>query len=222
MEKLKRLKSEALDLVTESFRKGESELSQEVKNQTEKTEIEFDKELLREKIDEIISKYEPGETKMDEELAPVVHEAIKFENRRQAADPEIWNYLSIVFGDDYVRHRWEDSKSYFISKRSLKRHGFGRLWWLAEITSTETCEYDEETLEKLMQKTDLIVSLFERKFSDYNKVVKPFIEELGDDQELWRNGSKELNKRLSTYVLEDLSEEEIRDMIKDIREEVKG
>lgn len=220
MEKLKRLNSEALDLVTESFRRGESELSQEVKNEVEKTDIGFDKKRLRRKIDEIISEYEAEDSKMDIELAPVVHEAIHFENKSQAADPEIWNYLSIIFGDDYIRHRWGKSKSYFISKRSLKRHGFGRLWWLAEITSPEALEYDEETLKKLMDYTDLIVSLFERQFSDYSKVVEPFVEEFGGEQKLWREGSKMLNKRLSTLVLEDLSEEEIREMVRDIRDEV--
>lgn len=225
MEKLKRLNSEALDLVTESFRKGESELPQEVRNRTEDTEIEFEKERLNEKIDEVMEECENPSDKpeMDRKLAPVIHDAIHFENQRQAADPGVWNYLSVVMRPDYVRERWGSSKTRFISTGNLKRHSFGWLWWVAEITTDETGQHHEKALDTLLEKTDLTVSLFEREFSNYRKVAIPFINLLGDEKmEVWRETSKELNQRLSTVVLEDLSKEEIRDLIQDSRETVKN
>lgn len=222
MEKLKRLNSEALDLVTESYREGEADLSQEVKNQLEETDIELEKERLNQEIDRVLSEDISG-TDMDRELAPVIHDAIQFDNQRQAADPGVWNYISVVMRPDYVRERWGSQKTRFISSGKLTRHAFGMLWWAAEITTEETGEHDEDALDTLLQKTDLFVSLFERDFSNYRKVAIPYIELLGDEeQETWRETSKLLNQKLSTLVLEDLSEEEIRNMIRDIREEVKN
>lgn len=222
MEKLKRLNSEALDLVTESYRKGESELSQEVRNQVKETDIEFEKERLNQEIDRVLSEELSG-PEMDRELAPAIHDLIHFDNQRQAADSGIWNYISVVMRPDYVRERWGSKKRRFISSGKLTRHAFGMLWWAAEITMEETGEHDKEALNTLMQKTDLFVSLFEREFSNYRKVALPYIELLGEEeQETWRETAKLFNQKLSTLVLEDLSEDEIRDIIRDIREEVKN
>lgn len=225
MQKLKRLNSESLDLVTESFRKGESELPQEVKNRTEETEIEFEKERLNEKIDEVMGECENRSDKpnMDRKLAPVIHDTIRFENQRQAADPGVWNYLSIVMRPDYVRERWGSSKTRFIATGNLKRHSFGWLWWVAEITTDETGHHHADALDTLLEKTDLTVSLFEREFSNYRKVAVPFIEILGNEEmEVWRETSKELNQRLSRVVLEDLSKQDIKDLILNSREIVKN
>jgi|APHM01.1.fsa_nt_gi hypothetical protein len=51
----------------------------------------------------------------------------------------------------------------------------------------------------------------------------PFINLLGDkEMKLWRESAKELNQMLSTVVLEDLSRDEVEDLIRESREAAKS
>ncbi|MFF2574705.1 DUF6339 family protein [Streptomyces goshikiensis] len=79
-------------------------------------------------------------TQADPWLAPRLHAALRL-TRREAADPGLWNYLSLGVAPDYVvwRHLPEP-KTNKIAKVATERfrgqyhkQAFARLWWAAEL-----------------------------------------------------------------------------------------
>lgn len=94
-------------------------------------------------IGEAMNRFQPGEPTSDSWLAPRVHATLRL-TRREAAGEGIWDYLSGVVLQDYVRWRWGDAEGRIPTNRADRiritsrnraiRHAVWRLWWIAELS----------------------------------------------------------------------------------------
>lgn len=87
-------------------------------------------------------RFEDGErTSADAWLAPRLHATLRM-TRREAADPQLWNYLALRAAPDYVqwRHRSRPAHGGAAATVQAARYSgpfytqaFARLWWAAEL-----------------------------------------------------------------------------------------
>lgn len=97
---------------------------------------------LRDLISEAKHRFDPGErTRADAWLAPRLHATLRI-TRAEAADPQLWNFLSMRLAPDYVqwRHRSKPAHSDRPPSVAATRYSgtfhtqtFSRLWWAAEM-----------------------------------------------------------------------------------------
>ncbi|MEU9877146.1 DUF6339 family protein [Streptomyces phaeochromogenes] len=92
---------------------------------------------IRDLIDDAMYTYRDDKpTKVDAWLAPRLHAVLRL-TRAEAADPALWNYLTLGVAPDFVvwRHLSESKKTlnarYF--KGPYHKQAFARLWWSAEL-----------------------------------------------------------------------------------------
>ncbi|MDX3244837.1 DUF6339 family protein [Streptomyces sp. ME18-1-4] len=92
---------------------------------------------IRDLIDDAMYTYRDDRpTQVDAWLAPRLHAILRL-TRAEAADPALWNYLSLGVAPDFVvwRHLSEAKKTtnarYF--KGPYHKQAFARLWWSAEL-----------------------------------------------------------------------------------------
>jgi len=79
-------------------------------------------------------------TATDAWLAPRLHAALRI-TRREAADPRLWNFMSMLVAPDYVIWRWlpeaKGDKTPVVNQRRFcgpfHVQAFARLWWAAEL-----------------------------------------------------------------------------------------
>jgi hypothetical protein len=98
--------------------------------------IEFDEELLRAVIAEGLDRYPDDNNKLDQWLAPRIHNVIRVP-RRIASDRRFWAWIAIEFGREYIKHRFSDADASAIKEFRFTgthlRNGISRLWWAAEL-----------------------------------------------------------------------------------------
>jgi Family of unknown function (DUF6339) len=97
---------------------------------------------LRDLIGEVFSRFDAQDrTRADAWLAPRLHATLRI-TRAEAADPGLWNFLTMRLAPDYVqwRHqprpaRGDNPASVAASRYSGPFHTqtFSRLWWVAEL-----------------------------------------------------------------------------------------
>lgn len=92
---------------------------------------------LRAVIAEAMRKFEFEPPKSDPWLGPRIHATLRL-TRREAAEKDIWAYLSVVEFADYVRWRWPplDEETpipfdRFVGHENV--NALGRLWWATEL-----------------------------------------------------------------------------------------
>jgi hypothetical protein len=85
---------------------------------------------VRALLGEAIARFEKP-TESDRWLGPRLHSALRL-SAREASDPEVWMWLGLGPGIDYVRWRFENRKpNRFVGSRDVQ--AFSRLWWIAEM-----------------------------------------------------------------------------------------
>lgn len=149
----------------------------------------------------------------DSKLATGIHKKINLA-RRYAMDTAVWHYLSCVLYPEYVRYRWTNKIGKVSNERFLggiKRNAFARLWWAAEILHQEG---DYSLIEVCFENQDLYEAIFGRSMSKYPLAAKVFIKTIKDEKrQTIRDTAKAINLLLSTFVLEDLTEQYFQSLI---------
>src|SRR5690349_15493395 len=100
--------------------------------------VPFPDSQLCEKLNKLMT----GNWPNDGESATIVHSLLEI-TRREAAEPKLWHYCSIVICPAYVAWRWRDEGKRVPRNRYLgswERNAIGRLWWLAELTMNPRLE----------------------------------------------------------------------------------
>jgi hypothetical protein len=223
MTELKLLTNGALHMVDREFIKGNKELdSTKLSKYVEQPDFSIEIDSLLDKVDEVMEKH--GSSKksvIDKKLASTVHKELDL-TRRQASNPEIWNYLSIYERPEFVRYRWNKqdgekvAKNRYIvrssSKQSLNRQAFSSLWWVAELTYSEEVGYDYT--EKVFDSQEFKNWIMGPSYSRKDEVVRAMLRELhGVQDEKLREILPGLTERTSTYSIDAMNEKELRGLI---------
>ena len=229
--KLKRLNKYAKRIVTnKKFFSGDLKRIPEnrIEQYIEPLEKSFELDELDEFLSNVKDKYEMFDVEIDQTVGPKLHKILPL-TRRQAADPGLWHYLTVVFQPDFVRHRWEFNNYSYMKKRFLGNvrswdtNTFSRLWWAAELTKIKNNSEPYESTKTLLGRQSFTRALFDREYSWYKPANSAFISVLKDEKKpVYEEVSKRLNKALSTIKLETLDQGEIEYMIKMLTQEVKG
>jgi hypothetical protein len=159
-----------------------------------------------------IAQFEKDPPEGDGTLAVEIHKALALP-RMLGMDPGVWHYLACVARPDYVWYRWGSGG--FVSRErflgSIKRNAFARLWWCAEVMSQEQ---DYTGVSACFEQQDLYEAVFGRAFSKFPLAARVFVEGLSNlERRVVREVAKDFNLMLSTFVLEDMAEDQIRDLI---------
>lgn len=222
--KLMRLVPSASRLLTPEFARGETTYTAaECEGLLEPHPSSLTLKKLDAVCKEAMAKFAPGDLAADAFLAENIHRALPL-SRRDASDPGVFRYLSIVRYPELVRHRWEfrsysAMRSRFWSPGSrVDSNAFSRWWWGAELTreSADTGRADYSLTQKVFLRSTFATQIFNRTaLASYRPAVAAIADELenapGGIVELTM---KNLGKMLSVRVLESLSEAELRAVVK--------
>ena len=119
--------------MTTDFRLGLTAL--DFSDYTEPTERVIDISSVGVVIDEATTRFADQRDASDAWLAPRLHAALRL-TRREAGDPGLWNYLSLVEFPDYVRWRFPGKAGEGTAAERFVgpeyKHAIARLWWGAE------------------------------------------------------------------------------------------
>jgi hypothetical protein len=212
--KLLRLKLEGQRLATPELASGEQEVWPESTwaELVEPFPREVPLEAFHRAIDDVERQFQPFDTAIDAELAYRLHRALKL-TRREAADPALWRFLTVVARPDFVRHRWENRSWATMRTRFLRpgtrpdSNALARLWWIAELTRTDS---DYALTGRVLKSQSLANAIFVRSLSFYRPAVVALVDTLEDRgaDELERTMVR-LTRWLAVTPLEGLSTEDI-------------
>ncbi|WP_251963922.1 DUF6339 family protein [Salinibacter ruber] len=215
MTPLKKLDGRALSEIDSSFREGNrapdfTELvSGFDRHESETGDLpQVMMDPLETAVEQAMSRFDVP-TRSDPWLAKRLHSILRL-YRREAADTEIWNYLSVVAFPRYVRWRWaQDDGSppasrRFIGGRTFEQ-AFSRLWWWAEMTWNGN-SYD--AVDGIFQSSDLV------KFGNYRCfrhrpaaiAVARFTDSADPTSDQAQDFGRHFNFFLTTHVLDSISE----------------
>lgn len=131
---------EAARFITDGLLSGKDNVPVIALNQAAETLPESPRRRLRairDLIDDAMYTYRDDRpTQVDAWLAPRLHAVLRL-TRAEAADPTLWNYLTLGVAPDFVvwRHLSESKKT--VNARYFKgphyKQAFARLWWSAEL-----------------------------------------------------------------------------------------
>jgi len=153
---------------------------------------------LRDAMEKLSTEY--SGTDLDSKLVRAVHEALPI-TRREALQPNVWNWLCVEVFLDLAWERWADGVSLPAdpvergrlvgpdggshalsgrllaspSLRGLGRNAMSRLWWAGEVLH-EGDDYD--LAEKAINRSQLWVDLFERRLGLHVPLARIFVEKL--------------------------------------------
>jgi len=221
--KLYRLGVEARHLVTRELASGELARHQtaDYERYLEEPEVAIELDQLDAVVDDILATTAPYDAGIDRIAAPALHRALPLP-RREAARPGLWRFLAVAHRPELVRHRWEN-RSWASTRARFWAPGtrpdsnaFSRLWWIAELTlDGDSYRLTEEVLER----QQLATQLFVRQFSHHRPAVAAFVDVMGDAtaEEIDRI-ARELNRSLSTLVLETMDRAEVERLIRELRD----
>jgi hypothetical protein len=114
----------------------------------------------------------------DGEMAACVHQAFEGLTLREAADADLWAYMTVIECPQYVRWRWHQRNADLSSRYAgnIRRNALARLWWWAEVThdpdkpSEEAAKYSE-TL-NVANRQDFILYALDCTFSGHRQLVR--------------------------------------------------
>jgi hypothetical protein len=221
--KLKKLKKEALKHTDDSFFEEEREIEDEtLEKYVESGETEVDYEKLKEVLQEAMSDFKEGENDIDAEVAPKIHQIFDL-TRREAAQPAVWNYLSIKFCPEFVRHRWTScSEDRFVADRTLMENAFSRLWWVAELTERKG-SYKHTQIALREGNSEIAQSIVtDNNFSHYEQLPPYAIKAVENkDNDLAAKYGEILNRRFAVRLLESLNENDLEDLTEAVKQMAK-
>ena len=114
-------------------------------------------------------------TQLDGMMAVKLHKALPI-SRRQAADPNMWAWLGVLYAPDLVALRWppKDEDSLRSTNRFMGdrvRQTYARLWWAAELSRVLTDYSLTEKLLSLSMFQQVNEDLFGRAFSQSRQTL---------------------------------------------------
>ncbi len=219
---LRTLSSEAKRLVTPELASGEVDRWPERAYASHLGEMarEVDLDAFDDVVDRVIESSKRFETGIDAASAPGIHRALPL-TRREAMDPGVWRFLTVVHQPEFVRHRWKNSTFQVMRSRFWApgtrpdSNALGRLWWIAELTRQRR---NYELTEKVLKKQALATNIFVREISWYRPAVAACARVLGSSPIVVVEGTmRRLTKTLSTVVLESLGEDDLVRLMKTLR-----
>ncbi len=178
-------------------------------------------DALDERLDALMADTTPFDASIDRRAAPAIHRALPL-TRREAADPGVFRFLAVVHRPDFVRHRWE-YRSWSTMRTRFWRPGtrpdsnaFARLWWIAELSRDGD---DYALTERVLARQPLANNLFVRDMSSYRPLVEAYADVLDEaPSAIIEACTRALQRRLSTVVLESLSVDELRALLRELRD----
>jgi hypothetical protein len=224
---LKRLTEDGRRLVGDSFLRGETDIEPD----SSEGYIEpipgyptADLGSLDVRVESVVSSHSEYDTAMDGKLAADVHRQLDV-SRRVAGDPGLWHWLAVVRYPEFVRHRWEyrseaAMREKFLGAGSdLYSNAIHRLWWIAELTHDRG---DYTLTEEVFSNQTMVNKVFDRWFARYRPAVVVVCEELRDEpSSVIDEATRRFNHALTNVQLEGLSEEDARELIGRIVEDVR-
>ncbi|EJN57551.1 hypothetical protein HSB1_39120 [Halogranum salarium B-1] len=214
-------------LVSEAFLNDEATLTEEdLGPYLQHTGIEVDLTPLTDEIERIKRDHEANDAKIDQRLAPEIHQALDL-SRREASIDGIWHYLTIIEYPEFVHHRWKgtsDIRGKFLDGgTNIYSNALHRLWWIAEIT----CEGDDyHRTREIFEMQELANDIADRWFARYQPVTYACVDVLKKEEiedfapantKIVSNATKELRERLSVTCAEGLTYEDAKALVKEIR-----
>lgn len=173
-------------------------------------------------VQRALDEYPEYATAIDGELAEEVHRGLDI-TRRVAGDPGLWHWLAVVRYPELVRYRWEyrseeAMREKFLGAGSdLYSNAIHRLWWIAELTSRGD---DYSTTEAVFANQTMVNKVFDRWFARYQPAVRAMCDELADEpSRVIDETTRRFNHALTNVQLEGLSEDEAREMVRQIIKE---
>jgi len=171
-------------------------------------------------FDRAIAEFAPFDPSIDPELAVALHRALPL-RRRDAAEPGLWRFLSVVHRPDVIRHRWENRTWTTMRRRFWNpgtrpdSHAFARLWWIAELTRRDQ---DFDATRRMLRRPALANNYFTRQMSAYPPLLEAYLDVLEDAPPSTLEAAlRALTRRLSTLVLESLSTDDLRSLLSTVR-----
>jgi hypothetical protein len=167
-------------------------------------------------VDRVLATTTAQHGSADAPAAVAVHQSLPL-SRREAVDPAIWRFLTVVHRPDFVRHRWEFQSWPTMRDRFWRvgtRHDsntFARLWWIAELTRLDG---DYSLTERALASSALAVGVFVRSFAHYRPAAVACVEAFeGQPQWVVEVCLRRFNAYLSTTVLESRTAAQLRERL---------
>lgn len=222
--KPKKLKFQALKYIGDNYLEGEDEelddekIEEDIENFSGSVDMEKVDKILQEAIDKLENGEFSKAPEMDGFVAPRLHEATDL-TRREAADPEFWNYMTLIFKPEFVRKRWTScARNRFIMRTSTDRHALARLWWIAELTERDG---DYLYTEVAFGNQDIAQNIFDSDFSHYEQILPPLLDRLKEEKKTSKVATKFgeiLNRRFAVLLEEDMEGEQLEKLADEVHE----
>ena len=217
--KLQRLRSEGRRLVTPEYVAGTPRRLEPA--QLEELLEPFDRDVSLGELDRVVDRllretaaFDPA---LDALAAPRLHQALEL-TRREASDPAIWRFLTVVHRPDFIRHRWEN-RSWSTMRSRFWDHGtrpdsntLCRLWWIAELSRDGN---DYTWTERVLRRQTLANGVFVRSLSFYPPAVRACVAVLEDlPADVIEAALLGFNHRLGLAPLEGLEQDMLVDLLR--------
>jgi hypothetical protein len=231
MTQLKRLAQSGHVLISDEFLRGNEELTvDDLAPYIEPVNATGELKELRRVLDVVMDSFDEHDPMIDSAAGPNVHQLIDI-TRRQAGDPGVWHYLTVLEFPDFVRYRWPYSTETAMREKFLKAgtdiysNALHRLWWISELTYKvdEDGERDYSLTEDVLSNQTLANKIFDRWFARHRPAAVACAEILLDaeaNSAVVEETTLRFREALSKVQLEGMSDEQIRTLLRDILEDV--
>ncbi len=207
---------------------------------TEPTSTEIDLSKLSVFLEDL----DPGlsGTELDSQMIEPVHENLTGLDRREAAQPEVWQWLSVVAFRELPWRRWckdpfpatdQERRHYLLEHPgpgglpgrylgkagigSLARNTFARLWWAAEVLKDPEAPGDYDLARKAAGNAQLFVDVFERRLGLNPQIARACVTVLHDsDADTVKATVRGIQQRAMTTRIEALSEKKLSSLVAEI------
>jgi hypothetical protein len=166
-------------------------------------------------------------TRLESDLAPLLHRTLDHLPRRYLLDPALWNWLAIGPLRPFVIMRWYGGRNPEVgsaiaakdmirwnltpSLRGFANHAVARLFWAAQHLGPND---DYALTRAVLDKEDLFKQVFDRELCLHDPAARACVAHYANGEEAeWRRGIKSLNLVLSTTSVEYLDEAEILELL---------
>jgi hypothetical protein len=192
-----------------------------------------------EPLEQALSAIDPEkrETALDQAMVRPIYETLRIP-RREAARPEVWQWLCVVAFPEITWRRWmgsefppdETSLSKWLNSEkpptglparylgkatvgALARNSFARLWWAAEAL-----DGDFDLIDAALGNSDLFVGIFERQLGLNPMIAKACVRQLAPESGAAVKATlRGLQQRAKTTRLEFLGEARLEELVEELK-----
>jgi hypothetical protein len=233
MTQLKRLNQSGHVHISEEFLRGDEDLTvDDLSPYIEPVNATGDLDELQEVLIVVMDSYDKYDPMIDSAAGPNVHQLIDI-TRRQAGDPGIWHYLTVVEFPEFVRYRWGPPEKRNMRNKFLKAgtdiysNALHRLWWISELTYGIGGDGERvySLTEDVLANQTLANKIFDRWFARHKPAAVACAEVLLEaeaDSTVIEQTTLRFRETLSKVQLEGMSEDAIGNLIETILLEVEA